>query len=157
VAAHGRWRAKTQPIVVSLDPRVRIAPMALAQLNTLGPALYRGGCAAHRAFNEAKALAATLGARSGPEADSDQRANWKPSRRPDSSATSRLLRRGGGPGDAVARSGEQRAASRGDGHAGGRGRADAAQLAAATAARTQARRVLAQWAAVKAKAGTLRP
>jgi hypothetical protein len=33
----------------------------------------------------------------------------------------------------------------------------AAQLAAANAARTEARRVMAQWAAVKAKAGTLRP
>src|SRR3989442_11825074 len=56
---------KSQPITVRLDPRVRIAPEALATLSTLSTSLYREAVAAHRAFNEAKALAVTLASRSG--------------------------------------------------------------------------------------------
>ncbi len=60
---------KTQPIVVSLDPRVKIGPVALTQLNTLSSSLYWEAVAAHKAFNDAKALAATLDAKSGPAVD----------------------------------------------------------------------------------------
>jgi len=40
---------KTQPIVVKLDPRVTIAPLALTQLNTLSTGLYWEAEAAHKA------------------------------------------------------------------------------------------------------------
>ena len=79
---------KTQPIVVSLDPRVRIAPATLTQLNTLSTALYWEAVAAHRAFNEAKALAATLAWTIRVPRRTPSKANWKPSRRQGSSATS---------------------------------------------------------------------
>src|SRR5262249_13566052 len=61
--------AKTQPIVVRLDPRVRIAPEALTQLNALSSGLYWEAVAAHRASNDARALAATLASKSGADAD----------------------------------------------------------------------------------------
>src|SRR4029079_13336186 len=60
---------KTQPIVVRLDPRVRVAPEALTGLNTLSTGLYWEAVAAHRAFNDARALAATLETRSGAGVD----------------------------------------------------------------------------------------
>jgi hypothetical protein len=60
---------KTQPIVVRLDPRVKIAPVALTQLNTLSSGLYWEAVAAHKAFNEARELARTLDARSGAAVD----------------------------------------------------------------------------------------
>ena len=47
---------RTQPITVRLDPRVKIAPEALATLNSLSTALHWAAVAAHRAFNEAKEL-----------------------------------------------------------------------------------------------------
>ena len=78
---------KTQPIVVRLDPRVRIAPAALATLNTLSTGLYWEAVAAHRAFNDARALAATLDDPIRRRRSMRSRASWKPSRRPDSSAT----------------------------------------------------------------------
>ena len=61
---------KTQPIVG--QPRSARADRARSrstQLNTLSTGLYWEAVAAHRAFNEAKALAATLDARSGAEVD----------------------------------------------------------------------------------------
>src|SRR5262249_45555337 len=60
----------TQPIVVRLDPGVRTDPAVLATLNGLSTGLYWEAVAAHRAFNEAKALAARLDARSGAAVDS---------------------------------------------------------------------------------------
>ena len=109
---------RTQPIVVKLDPRVRITPLALSQLSSLSSGLYWEAVAAHRAFNEARALAKTLDARSGcgrrchqgragsARADrcSAQRAAAAPARRR--------------TGRADARSGEQRAAGGRDGDAG---------------------------------------
>ena len=57
-----------QPMVVTLDPRVKLAPAALAQLNALSTEMYTGAVAAHRAFNEAKALAKQVAALSGEDA-----------------------------------------------------------------------------------------
>jgi photosystem II stability/assembly factor-like uncharacterized protein len=148
---------KTQPIVVRLDPRVRIAPETLATLNTLSTGLYWEAVAAHRAFNEAKALAATLDARSGAAVESvkGELEALAPS---GLQRNVRLLRRrGGGPAtpslEAVSNALQAAAMAMQAAEVA----PTAAQLAAATAARTQARRVMAQWAAVKAKAGTLRP
>ncbi|MCC6930738.1 MAG: hypothetical protein IT359_17240 [Gemmatimonadaceae bacterium] len=62
-------KSTAQPIEVKLDPRVRIAPAALAQLNALSVEMYEGAVAAHRAFNEAKALAATLASVGGAEGE----------------------------------------------------------------------------------------
>jgi len=148
---------KTQPIVVRLDPRVRIDPATLATLNGLSTGLYWEAVAAHRAFNEAKALAATLDARSGAAVDSikSELEALAPS---GLQRNVRLLRRrGGGPAtpslEAVSNALQAAAMAMQAAEVA----PTAAQLAAANAARTQARRVMAQWAAVKAKAGTLRP
>ena len=148
---------KTQPIVVRLDPRVRIDPAALATLNGLSAGLYWEAVAAHRAFNEAKALAATLDARSGAAVDSikSELEALAPS---GLQRNVRLLRRrGGGPAtpslEAVSNALQAAAMAMQAAEVA----PTAAQLAAATAARTQARRVMAQWAAVKARAGSLRP
>ncbi len=136
---------------------MRIAPEALATLNTLSTGLYWEAVAAHRAFNEAKALAATLDARSGAAVENikGELEALAPS---GLQRNVRLLRRrGGGPAtpslEAVS-NGLQAAAMA---LQAAEVAPTAAQLAAAAAARTQARRVMAQWAAVKAKAGTLRP
>ncbi len=115
---------KTQPITVRLDPRVKIAPDALATLNSLSTDLYWEAVAAHRAFNEAT--------RAGQDARRRDRA---PSRRVKSDlevlAPSSLQRnvravrrRGECAGHAVARSGQQRVAGRGDVDAISRSRAD---------------------------------
>ena len=99
-------------------------PTALAQLNTLSTGLYWEAVAAHRAFNEAQALAATLDARSGAAVDAIK-GELEALAPTGLQRNVRLLRRrGGGAGDAVAGSGEQRPAGRGDGDAGGRGGAD---------------------------------
>ena len=148
---------KTQPIVVRLDPRVRIAPEALATLNTLSTGLYWEAVAAHRAFNEAKALAATLDARSGAAVESIKGELEALAPSGLQRNVRLLLRRGGGPAtpslEAVSNALQAAAMAMQAAEVA----PTAAQLAAATAARTQARRVMAQWAAVKAKAGTLRP
>jgi len=147
---------KTQPIVVRLDPRVRIAPEALATLNTLSTGLYWEAVAAHRAFNEAKALAATLDARSGAvDSIKGELEALAPS---GLQRNVRLLRRRGGEPatpslEAVSNALQAAAMAMQAAEVA----PTAAQLAAATAARTQARRVMAQWAAVKAKADRLRP
>ena len=62
--------SQSQPIEVKLDPRVKIAPVALAQLNALSVEMYEGAVAAHRAFNEAKALGAKVAALTGADAES---------------------------------------------------------------------------------------
>jgi photosystem II stability/assembly factor-like uncharacterized protein len=68
--------SQSQPIEVKLDPRVKIAPVALAQLNALSVEMYEGAVAAHRAFNEAKALGAKVAALTGADAES-VKGNWK--------------------------------------------------------------------------------
>ena len=67
--AHGRRCDEDAADFVRLDPRVRIAPASLATLNTLSTGLYWEAVAAHRAFNDARALAATLATRSGATVD----------------------------------------------------------------------------------------
>ena len=142
--------------MVRLDPRVRIAPEALATLNTLSTGLYWEAVAAHRAFNEAKALAATLDARSGAvDSIKGELEALAPS---GLQRNVRLLRRRGGEPatpslEAVSNALQAAAMAMQAAEVA----PTAAQLAAATAARTQARRVMAQWAAVKAKADRLRP
>jgi photosystem II stability/assembly factor-like uncharacterized protein len=148
---------KTQPIVVSLDPRVRIAPAALATLNTLSTGLYWEAVAAHKAFNEAHALAATLETRSGADvnaikgelealAPAGLQRNVRGLRRrgaaratPSLEAVSNALQAA-----AMAMQAAEVAPT-------------AAQIAAAAAARAEARPIMARWAAVKAKAAGLRP
>jgi photosystem II stability/assembly factor-like uncharacterized protein len=148
---------KTQPIVISLDPRVRIAPIALTQLTTLGTALYWEAVAAHKAFNEAKALAATLAGRSGPGVDvikgeletlapTGQQRNIRVFRRRGAAAAPPTLEAVSNALQAAAMAMQAAEIA-----------PTASQLAAAAAARTQARPVMAQWAAVKAKAASLRP
>jgi photosystem II stability/assembly factor-like uncharacterized protein len=149
--------ARTQPIVVSLDPRVRIAPVALSQLNTLGTALYWEAVAAHKAFNEAKALAATIAGRSGPAADS-LKGELEALAPTGLQRNIRVLRRRGA---APARPTLEAASNALQAASMAMQAAEVAptetQIAAAAAARAQARPVMAQWAAVKAKAASLRP
>jgi photosystem II stability/assembly factor-like uncharacterized protein len=148
---------KTQPIVVSLDPRVRIAPVALTTLNTLSTGLYWEAVAAHRAFNDAHALAATLAARSGADV-ADIKAELEALAPSGLQRAMRLGRRRGGAGSATptleAVSNALQAAAM------ALQSADvaptAAQVAAAASARAQAKPAMARWAAVKAKAASLR-
>jgi hypothetical protein len=113
--------------------------------------------AAHHAFNEAKALAATINGRSGPEVDAIKselealaptglQRNIRVFRRrgagraaPSLEAVSNALQAA-----AMAMQAAEAAPT-------------ATQVAAAAAARAQARPVMAQWAAAKAKAASLRP
>jgi hypothetical protein len=144
---------KTQPITVRLDPRVRIAPDALATLNTLSTSLYWEAVAAHRAFNEAKALGASLASRSGADAIKTDLEELAPSGLQRNLRA--LRRRGGGPAtpslEAVSNALQAAAMAMQSAEVA----PTAAQLAAATSARTQAQRVMARWAAVKAKAAAL--
>jgi hypothetical protein len=145
---------KTQPITVRLDPRVRIAPAALATLNTLSTELYWEAVAAHRAFNEARALAATLAARTGGDAVKRDLEELAPT---GLQRNLRALRRRGNaaaPPTLEAVSNALQAAAMAMQAA--ETPPTAAQVAAATAARTQARRVMARWSAVKARAAALR-
>ncbi|MGH9144769.1 MAG: WD40/YVTN/BNR-like repeat-containing protein, partial [Vicinamibacterales bacterium] len=148
---------RTQPIVVRLDPRVTIAPAALAELNALSTGLYWEAVDAHRAFNDAHTLAATLDTRSGqaPDAVKGDLEALAPT---GLQRNVRLLRRRGtGPVtpslEAVSNALQAAAMAM--------QAADVAptatQVAAAVAARAQARRVMARWAAVKAKAASLQP
>ncbi len=59
----------TQPLVLKLDPRVKTSPVALAQLNALSKEMYDGAVTTHKAFVEARALVAKLGAMSGADVD----------------------------------------------------------------------------------------
>jgi len=150
--------ARTQPIVVRLDPRVRIAPEALTQLNTLSTTLYWEAVAAHSASNDARALAATVTSKSGAAAEavkgeldalapSGQQRNVR-----------QLRRRGGGAGPATptleAVSNALQAAAMAMQAA--EVAPTAAQITAANNARAQARTAMARWTAVKAKAAALR-
>src|SRR4029079_2868505 len=136
---------KTQPIVVNLDPRVRIAPLALTQLNTLSTGLYWEAVAAHKAFNDAKALAATLAGRSGAAVDaikSDLEAlaptglqrNIRGFRRRGAAAARPTLEASSNALQAAAMAIQAAEAA-----------PTATQVSAAAAARTQARPVMAQW------------
>jgi len=146
---------KTQPIVVRLDPRVKIAPEALTQLNTLSSSLYWEAVAAHRAFNDARALAATLDARSGAAVDA-LKGELEALAPTGLQRNMRVLRRrGAGPAtpslEAVSNALQAAAMTMQAAEVA----PTAAQLAAATAARTQAQRVMAQWTAAKTKAAAL--
>jgi len=147
----------TQPIIVRLDPRVRIDPAALAQLNTLSTGLYWEAVAAHRAFNDAKALAATVDKRSGPEVDAIKgelealaptglQRNVRLLRRRASGTATPTLEAVSNALQAAAMAMQAAEVA-----------PTATQIAAATAARNQARPIMARWAAVKAKAAALRP
>lgn len=148
--------SKTQPIRVYLDPRVKIGPVALQQLNTLSTSLYWEAVAAHKAFNEAKQLAASLDARSGAQVDAIkgelevlaptglQRNVRLIRRRPGGPQTPSLEAISNGlQAAAMAMQSSETAPT-------------AAQIAAANAARAQAKPVMAQWAAAKAKAAALK-
>ena len=144
---------KTQPITVRLDPRVRIAPEALTTLNTLSTSLYWEAVAAHRAFNEAKALAGTLASRSGADAVKSDLEELAPTGLQRNVRA--LRRRGGAPAtrslEAVSNALQAAAMAMQSAEIA----PTAAQLSAATSARTEARRILARWAAVKARAAAL--
>jgi len=148
---------KNQTIVVKLDPRVRITPVALAQLSSLSTTLYWEAVAAHRAFIEAQALAKTLDGRSGPEVDAIKgelealaptglQRNARPQRR-----------RGGGPAAASLESASNALQAAAMAMQGAEVAPTATQVAAATAARAQATPLLARWASLKVKAAALRP
>jgi hypothetical protein len=142
---------RSQPIVVRLDPRVRITPEALAQLNALSTGLYREAVAAHRAFNEARELAAKLETRSGQPIES-VKAELEELAPSGLQRNVRLLRRRGtGPAmpslEAVSNALQAAAMAM----QGAEAAPTAAQIAAADAARTQARRVMARWRAIKAR------
>jgi hypothetical protein len=116
-------KTTTQPIVVHLDPRVTIAPLVLTELNSLSSGLYWDAVAAHRAFNDARALAKTLETKAGAEAAALKReldvlapANVQ--------RNVRQLRRRNDPAGVVTRGREQCAASGSLVDSGGRGRAD---------------------------------
>ncbi len=146
---------RTQPIVVHLDPRVRIAPEALATLNRLSTGLYWEAVAAHRAFNEAHKLLESLDARSGGEVDAikGELEALAPS---GLQRNMRLLRRRGGapaPPTLEAVSNALQAAAMAMQAA--EVAPTAAQIKAAAAARAQAQPVMARWAAVKARAAAL--
>ena len=149
--------AKTQPIVVNLDPRVRIAPLALTQLNTLSTALYWEAVAAHHAFNDAKALAATLAGKSGPGVDAIKGELEALAPTGLERNVRGFRRRGGGAAppslEAVSNALQTAAMAMQAAEAA----PTAAQVAAAAAARNQARPIMARWAAVKTRAAALQP
>jgi hypothetical protein len=63
-------RTATQPLVLKLDPRVRIAPTALAQLTRLTNELYSSARTTRSAYNEARGLVAVHEKADGPDAAS---------------------------------------------------------------------------------------
>ena len=143
---------RTQPITVRLDPRVKIAPTALTTLNTLSTDLYWEAVAAHRAFNEARELTASLGSGSGADAVKSDLAELAPT---GLQRNLRGLRRRGEPAtpslEAVSNALQAAAMSMQSAEVA----PTAAQVAAAASARRQAQRVMARWATVKAKAAAL--
>ncbi len=58
-------KSYTQPIALHLDPRVTTPPVALTQLASLTREMYEGALAARVAYNQARALVAQLNAASG--------------------------------------------------------------------------------------------
>jgi photosystem II stability/assembly factor-like uncharacterized protein len=146
---------RTQPLVVRLDPRVRIAPEALAQLNALSTGLYWEAVAAHRAFDEARRLADRIASKSGAAADA-VKADLETLAPSGVQRNVRALRRRGAGGAAVsleAVSNALQAAAMA--MQGAEVAPTAAQIAAAANARAQARTVMARWAALKARAASL--
>ena len=72
--------------MVGLDPRVEIAPAALAELIRSAPNCTWEAVGAHHALNEARALATTLDTHPAPKS-MPSRESWKRSPRPGCSAT----------------------------------------------------------------------
>ena len=141
----------TQPITVRLDPRVKLTPVALQQLNMLSSSLYWEAVTAHKAFLDAGALAKTLDGRSGADVDAIQKdldvlapkslvRNVRQLRRRNDPAATSL----------EAASNALQAASLSIQAA--EVAPTAVQLAAITNARAQAKTVMTKWAAVQAKA-----
>jgi hypothetical protein len=145
-------KSKTQPIVVHLDPRVKIAPLTLTQLNTLSTGLYWEAVAAHKAFNDAKALAKTLDARSGAEVDAIK-GELEALAPTGLQRNVRLLRgrRGGAAAQPTLEAVSNALQAAAMAMQAAEVAPTAAQIAAADAARAQAKPVMAQWAAVQAK------
>ena len=136
---------------------MRFAPEALTQLNTLSTGLYWEAVAAHRAFNEARALAATLGAKYGPGADA-VKTDLEALAPTGLTRNVRLLRRRGAAAatpslEAVSNALQAAAMAMQAGEVA----PTAVQIAAATSARMQARAAMAKWASLKARAAALRP
>jgi photosystem II stability/assembly factor-like uncharacterized protein len=148
---------KTQPIVVKLDPRVQIAPLTLTQLNTLSSGLYWEAVAAHKAFNDAKALAKTIDAKSGPAVDAikGELEVLAPTGLQRNIRTLRGRRGGAAQPTLEAVSNALQAAAMA--MQGMEIAPTAAQVAAANAARAQAKPIMAQWVAVQAKVKGLKP
>jgi len=149
-------KTTTQPIVVHLDPRVTIAPLVLTELNTLSSGLYWEAVAAHRAFNDARALAKTLETKPGAEAAALKReldllapANVQ--------RNVRQLRRRNDPAVSSLEAASNALQAAALSIQAAEVAPTAVQVAAATAARAQAKPVMAQWAAVQAKAKALKP
>ncbi|MBX9929078.1 MAG: hypothetical protein K2X99_09215 [Gemmatimonadaceae bacterium] len=144
----------TQPLTLVLDPRVRIAPAALARLTSLSEEMYFGAVETHRAFNEARALATRAASLSGAAADTLKaelellaptglQRNIRFFRRRGAVATPSLEAVSNGlQGAAMAMQAAEVAPT-------------AAQVAAVTAAREQHRLVMTRWTAAKAKAAAL--
>jgi hypothetical protein len=150
-------KTMTQPIVVHLDPRVQISPVTLTRLSTLSTALYWEAVAAHRAFNAATAMAKALDARIGPESDT-LKGELEVLAPTGLQRNVRLIRRRpGGPAtpslEAVSNALQAAAMAMQAAETG----PTAVQIAAADAARAQAKPVMAQWAAVQAKVKALKP
>jgi photosystem II stability/assembly factor-like uncharacterized protein len=148
---------KTQPITVRLDPRVKIAPLALTQLNSLSSGLYWEAVASHKAFVDAIELAKTLDAKMGPEVDALKEELESLAPRNLQRNLRALGRRfGNTPAapslEAVSNALQAAAMSLQAAEVAPTAR----QIAAADAARAQAKPVMAHWAAVKAKVAALR-
>ncbi|HEY1339350.1 MAG TPA: glycoside hydrolase, partial [Bryobacteraceae bacterium] len=145
---------KTQPIIVRLDPRVRIAPEALTTMNSLSTELYWEAVAAHRAFNEAKELSKTLASRAGAGALKSDLEELAPSELQRNLRGFR--RRGGAPAAPSLEAASNALQAAAMAMQSAEVAPTAAQLAAAASARAQAQRVMARWNAVKAKAAALK-
>jgi hypothetical protein len=150
-------KSTTQPIVVHLDPRVKIAPLALTQLNTLSSGLYWEAVAAHKAFNDAKALAKTLDARSGAEVDAIK-GELEALAPTGLQRNVRLLRgrRGGGAAQPTLEAVSNALQAAAMAMQAAEVAPTAVQISAANAARAQAKPVMARWSAVQAKAKTVK-
>jgi hypothetical protein len=151
-------KAKTQPIVVHLDPRVKIAPLTLTQLNTLSSGLYWEAVAAHKAFNDAKALSKTLDAKSGPAVDAikGELEALAPTGLQRNIRTLRG-RRGGAAAQPTLEAVSNALQAAAMAMQASEAAPTAAQIAAANAARAQAKPIMAQWVAVQAKVKGLKP
>ena len=148
-------KAYTQPITVKLDPRVRIAPTALAQLNALSMEMYEGAVAAHRAFNDAKALAGKVAGRTGAAADALKAELEELAPQGTQRAVRSFRRRGGTPAapslEAVSNALQAAAMAM----QGVEAAPTAAQVAACANARAQLVAVMARWRVAQTKAAAL--